>query len=153
MTYTIRSLTAVDVGLLSEMVYEGLSGLAGQPRPPREIVQEPQYARYFESWGRAGDLGFVAHDDGTGELLGAVWVRQMAGEASGGLPELALSVKPGSRKRGLGTALLTHLVRSHPEQSAVRLHVGPGNPAIRLYERFGFKVAEVGDGVVTMRRD
>jgi len=69
------------------------------------------------------------------------------------MPELAFAVKAGHRKHGIGAALLTQWVRANPEQSFISLRVGPNNPAVRLYERFGFKVAGQTDKSVTMRRE
>jgi ribosomal protein S18 acetylase RimI-like enzyme len=66
---------------------------------------------------------------------------------------LAFAVRPGHRKRGIGAALLTQWVRANPEQEEISLKVRPTSPAVRLYERFGFKLAEEAPGAVTMRRE
>ena len=150
MEYTIRPLTTQDEPILWEMLYQALQTAEIQPPPSREIVRKPEYARYVEGWGREGDAGFVVHDAEKHELLGAVWFRPPAGEAK---PELAFAVKPGYRKHGIGAALLTQWVKANPEQSEVSLRVGPSSPAVRLYERFGFRVAQENAGSVTMRRD
>ena len=150
MEYTIRPLTAQDEPILWEMLYQALQTAEAESAPAREIVRQPEYARYAEGWGREGDVGFVAHDSDHRELLGAVWFRPPAGDAS---PELAFAVKRGYRKHGIGAALLTQWVRANPEQSEISLRVGPNSPAVRLYERFGFKVAQESEGSVTMRRD
>jgi ribosomal protein S18 acetylase RimI-like enzyme len=150
MDYVIRPLTTADEPILWEMLYQALQTAEGETAPSRDIVRQPEFARYVEGWGRPGDAGFVAHDAEDGPLLGAVWFRSPTGEAT---PELAFAVKPGHRKRGIGAALLTQWVRANPEQSEISLRVAASNPAVRLYERFGFKVVEQREGSVTMRRE
>ena len=68
-------------------------------------------------------------------------------------PELAFAVKPGLRRRGFGAALLTQLVKATPQQSTISIRAPTNNPAVRLYERFGFKVVEQSEGAVRMRRE
>ena len=155
MDYVIRPLTAADEPILWEMLYQALQRSEGTPS--RDIVRQPEYARYVEGWGRAGDTGFVAYDaKQNDELLGAVWLRfptddqKEGGEAT---PELAFAVKPGLRKRGIGAALLTQLVKANPQPAAISIRASASNPAVRLYERFGFKIVHESPGAVIMRRE
>lgn len=150
MDYVIRPLTPADEAIVWEMLYQALQGPASESPPPREIVQRPEYARYAAEWGRAGDRGFVAHEKGGNGLLGAVWFRPPPDETT---PELAFAVRPGHRKHGIGAALLTQWVRANPEQNEISLKVRPTSPAVRLYERFGFKVVAEREASVTMRRE
>jgi ribosomal protein S18 acetylase RimI-like enzyme len=149
MDHVIRPLTPAEEPILWEMLYHALPVAEGEPAPSRDIVRRPEFARYVKGWGRAGDAGFVAHD-ADGQLLGAVWFRS---PAAGTTPELAFAVKPGHRKHGIGAALLTQWVRANPEQSEISLRVSAGNPAVRLYERFGFKVMQQSEGAVTLQRE
>lgn len=149
MDYVIRPLTPEDEPILWEMLYQALRNAEGGAAPPKDIVRRPEYARYVEAWGREGDRGFVAHNPSNHQLLGAVWFRPPT-EA---IPELAFAVTPGQRRRGIGAALLTRWVRANPDQSTISLSVGPGHPAVRLYERFGFKAVDQTDRTVTMRRE
>lgn len=153
MDYVIRPLTAADEPVLWEMLYQALQTSEGATS--REIIRQPEFAQYVEGWGRAGDTGFLAydakHDD---ELLGAVWLRLPSGEQKQGeeaTPELAFAVKPGLRKRGIGAALLTQLVKTNPHH-AISMRASANNPAVRLYERFGFKIVQESPGAITMRR-
>jgi ribosomal protein S18 acetylase RimI-like enzyme len=151
MDYVIRQLTPEEEPILWEMLYQGLSSPGKKQLPAREIVQRPEFARYVEGWGRAGDTGFVAHNQKDGMLLGAVWLRKPIGKPDAP-PELALVVKREHRKHGIGTALLTQLVRANPEQSTISLSFVTGKPVLRLYERFGFKVVEEQPHGVVMDR-
>ena len=103
-----------------------------------------------EGWGRAGDTGFVAHDKKNRALLGAAWLRRPT-DKSDASPELALAVKPEHRRHGIGTALLTQLVRANPDHSTISISFVAGKPVLRLYERFGFKVVEQRPDAVVMQ--
>jgi ribosomal protein S18 acetylase RimI-like enzyme len=151
MDYVISALTATDEPILWEMLYQGLQTTGGEAAPPREMIRRPEFARYVEGWGRASDTGFLARDAKSGEMLGAAWMRFPAG-AQHDTPELALAVKPGHRRRGIGAALLTQLVKANPQHSSVSIRVSANNPAVRLYERFGFKIVQESEQAVTMYR-
>jgi GNAT superfamily N-acetyltransferase len=152
MDYVMRPLVTEDEAILWEMLYQGLSSLGKKERPSRDIVRRPEFSRYAEGWGRAGDTGFVAHDKKDGSLLGAVWLRRPIDKTHAAL-ELAFTVKPEHRKHGIGTALLTQLVRANPKQSTIALSFVVGKPVLRLYERFGFKVVEQKPDAVVMHRE
>jgi ribosomal protein S18 acetylase RimI-like enzyme len=157
MDYVIRSLTPQDEPVLWDMVYLGLQSGHETSAPSREILKGPELARYVEAWGRPGDAGFVAHDPATGKPLGAVWCRPSQAvsrkEGEEPIPELAWAVDPQHRRQGIGAALMTQWVKANPRQSAVTLAVRAHNHAVRLYERFGFKVASEEPNSVTMRRE
>jgi len=150
MDYAIRPLTTADEPILWEMLYQALHTSEGGP--PRDAVKRPEFARYVAGWGRPGDAGFVAHDARSGELLGAVWIRPLSDQPDAP-PELACVVKPGLRRRGIGAALLTQLVKAYPEQSTISIRASANNPAVLLYERFGFKIVKESKHSVTMRRE
>ena len=157
MDYVIRPLTIADEAVLWEMLYQALQTAEGAIAPPRDVVRQPEFARYVEGWGREGDTGFVAYDsEQDDELLGAVWLRLPIGEHEDNeeqTPELAFAVKPGHRKRGIGAALLTQLVKANPQHSAISISAPANNPAVRLYERFGFKIVQQSPDAVRMRRE
>jgi ribosomal protein S18 acetylase RimI-like enzyme len=156
MDYVIRPLTAADEPLLWDMVYQGIHTPAGESAPPPDVVRQPQFAHYVAGWGRSGDIGFVAHDRDEVKPLGAVWFRSPEnGNATDkkNIPELAFAVRREHRRRGIGAALLTQLVKANPQYSTVSIPVSPDNPAVRLYERFGFKVVQQGAHSVVMRRE
>jgi GNAT superfamily N-acetyltransferase len=151
MDYVIRQLTGQDEPMLWEMLYYGLSPTGKSEPPSRDVVRRPEVSRYVEGWGRAGDTGFVAHDKKNQGLLGAAWLRQPS-DKSDASPELALAVKPEHRKHGIGTALLTQLVRANPDHSTISVSFVAGKPVLRLYERFGFKVVEQRRDAVVIQR-
>jgi GNAT superfamily N-acetyltransferase len=152
MDYAIRQLTAKDEPILWEMLYQGLTSAGKKELPARDIVHRPEFAHYVEGWGRAGDTGFVAHNKKDETLLGAVWLRKMI-DKTDSPPELALVVTREHRRHGIGTALLTQLVRANPEESTILLSFVAGKPVLRLYERFGFKVVKAQPRAVVMHRE
>jgi len=150
--YVLRPLTPNDEGILWEMLYLALNPAESAP-PPREIMREPQYARYVDDWGAEGDQGFLAAEK-SGILLGAVWLRSSLGSGQADSPvELPFVVRPGHRQRGIGASLLTQMIRANPTLAAVSLRVRAGSPAVRLFGRFGFDIARQDEGAVIMSRN
>jgi len=151
MDHEIRPLTRQDEPILWEILYYGLSSTAKNEQLSRDVVRRPEISRYVEGWGRVGDTGFVAHDKKNRALLGAAWLRRPTDKPEAS-PELALAVKPEHRRRGIGAALLTQLVRANPHYSTISVSFVAGKPVLRLYERFGFKVVEQQPDAVVMQR-
>jgi ribosomal protein S18 acetylase RimI-like enzyme len=163
MNCIIRPLAPEDEPFLWEMLYQALYVPEGQSALPREVIYLPELARYVKNWGRKGyplgDRGFLASDAATNQPVGAVWLRLLVGENKGygyvddDTSELSIAVFPEYRGQGIGTQLLTHLLASVCGQSSVSLSVSANNPAVRLYERFGFKVVSRSDESLLMKRD
>jgi ribosomal protein S18 acetylase RimI-like enzyme len=153
----MRSLTPTDQSFLWEMLYQALYVSADQTPPPREVIYAPDLARYVEDWGRSSDRGFVAIDDATEQAIGAVWLRCLIGENQGygyvddRTPELGIAVLPEYRGQGVGTALLNALVAV--ESGPMSLSVAADNPAVRLYQRFGFAIVSESSGSLILKRD
>lgn len=138
---TVRPATGEDEQFLWEMLAE-----AAHETSVRAVVENPGAARYVEGWGRDGDLGFVAVAEGSGEPLGAAWLRLLRGENAGygyvddETPELGIAVRPGMRGAGIGGRLLARLLDAAKDHHrAVSLSVRADNPALRLYKRMGFE--------------
>ncbi|MCA1660143.1 MAG: GNAT family N-acetyltransferase [Verrucomicrobiaceae bacterium] len=49
--------------------------------------------------------------------------------------------------------MLTQLVKANPKCNAISMRATAKNPAVRLYERFGFKIVGQSEQAVTMRRE
>lgn len=97
--------------------------------------------RYLRALRRHPDAAvFVADDDGA--LVGRLSIARDPHAASSHVADLGLMVAIGHRRRGIGRALLDRAV-AWARDAGVRkleLHVFPWNePAIRLYERYGFE--------------
>jgi ribosomal protein S18 acetylase RimI-like enzyme len=139
------------------MLYHALYAPPGQVPFPREIVNEPGLRRYVEGWGRPGDFGVIALEEG--QPVGAAWARLLTG-ANGGYgyvndatPELSIAVLPDHRGRGVGSQLLAWLIETAQGRCpALSLSVSRENPARRLYERAGFTVVAESGGALTMAK-
>ena len=156
--YHIRPMTTDDQAFLWEMLYQSLYVPAGADPLPRQIVRQPEIARYVENWGQVHDCGFIAEDE-SGKPLGAAWMRLFKGEEHGygyindATPEVGMAVLPEYRGQGIGTKLLMRLLAAAKGQYAdVSLSVGSGNPAAHLYERLGFEVVKAAGDSMIMRK-
>ena len=113
-------------------------------------------ARYVNNWGRPGDSGLIAWENGP---IGAAWYRLFKASEPGfgfvdeSTPELTIAVVPSRRGAGLGGELMRALLeRAHREgHQAISLSAEEGQTG--LYERYGFRPVEQKDGTVTMRAD
>ncbi|HEY9402728.1 MAG TPA: GNAT family N-acetyltransferase [Pyrinomonadaceae bacterium] len=160
MSHSIRRLSHTDQQFLREMLYQSLH-VPEESRPfPRDVVNRPEIAKYVRAWGRDGDMGLVAIDVGSGEPIGAAWLRLLTGDERGygyvddETPELGMAVLPGYRGRGVGSDLLGRLPKSAVAvYRSVCLSVSVDNPAARLYVRAGFEpVCERGDSLTMIKR-
>ena len=117
--------------------------------------EQPVY-RYVQAWGRRGDAGVIALDQGF--PVGAAWYRLFRPDEPGygfideQTPELAIAVVPSRRGRGLGEELLRALMaRARADgHHALSLSVEPHNPALKLYEKHGFEKVDEREGAWTM---
>lgn len=149
MKYTLRPLVESDESVLWDMLYHAIYVALGDSPPPRDVVRRPQLARYVRDLGRPTDLGVLAIDAGTGDPIGAAWLRLLDGDNRGygyvddNTPELSIAVLPAYRGAGVGTALLRRLLDLATDHyDAISLSVSRNNPATRLYERFGFTIVD-----------
>ncbi|WP_136518535.1 GNAT family N-acetyltransferase [Cellulomonas telluris] len=155
----LRDATPDDADLLVDLLLEAFNW-TGEARFTRnDVLRDPHTVRYVGGWGRPGDLGLVAVEDG--QALGGVWARALPADEPGygyvadDVPELGLAVLPGARGRGVGSALLAGLLDRARDAGwrAVSLSVEDGNAAARaLYERHGFVVVGRNGGSDTMLR-
>ena len=100
---------------------------------------------YGEGWTRSqcagilplsGVLLMLARDE-QGEVQGFSLLRTVADEAE----LLLLAVAPSAQRRGVGGSLLNQFIEHAQRSGARRLHleVRDGNPAVAMYQAFGFK--------------
>lgn len=155
---TIRPASSDDAVFLRTMGVLAAGWRSGAP-DEQAIAADPHFGRYIDRWGREGDAGVVALEDG--RPVGAAWYRFFSADEPGygfldrETPEVSIAVDPAFRGRGVGTALLDALCERAQRDglSALSLSVERDNPALRIYERRGF--VEVGGtaDAATMRID
>jgi GNAT superfamily N-acetyltransferase len=126
-------------------------------RPRLETaLAKPELARYVEGFGRPGDFGIVAEENG--HPLGAAWWRSFRADSPGygfvdeATPEISIAVLPDYRGAGIGTALLQAIECAGRERGIGRLSlsVERDNPAAALYGRRGFEVVREERNALTM---
>jgi len=126
------------------LLWEFLAIAAYEPSA-RAAQDEPLIATLLEGWKRPGDFGCIAELDGT--AIGAAWARQFESKdkpavyAGPDVPEIMVGVHPEVRARGIGALLLGWLEQAARGRGChgLCLIVRDTNPALRLYERTGYR--------------
>ncbi len=73
------------------------------------------------------------------EPIGRLYIDRRAEE----IRIIDISILPEHRNKGIGSTLLKNLLtESHANGKPLRIHVEKNNPALKLYERLGFKEIE-----------
>jgi GNAT superfamily N-acetyltransferase len=113
-------------------------------------------ARYVNNWGRPGDAGIVAWENGP---IGAAWYRVFTAREPGfgfvdeRTPELTIAVVPSRRGAGLGGDLMQALLDRARQEGHTQISLSAEKGLTGLYERYGFRPVEEKDGTVTMKAD
>ncbi|MGE0823091.1 MAG: GNAT family N-acetyltransferase [Candidatus Binatia bacterium] len=142
-----RPVFLIDEPFLWEMLYYAAHVDEDPDGSIEKARNNPFLTKYVTHWGKPGDLGFIAYQVGTLQMIGAAWLRVFVGaekpceDIEDGTPELAIAVSPACVGLGVGSQLLQHLLDAAISMyPAVYLSVRATNPAKRLYERLGFVV-------------
>jgi len=154
----IRPLAPEDVEHVKWALYEAV---AWNPErvllPPFELtIEHPELARYHRGWGRTGDIGVIAESGGV--VVGVALCRLFTeddhrhGFVDERTPERAVAVAEDRRANGIGTRLMEALAESARAAgfSSLSLSVDAENPALRLYERLGYRELTRDDDGVRM---
>lgn len=149
MDYAIRNMREDEWPLLEDFLYEAIfvpEGFEGEV--PRSVIyDDPKCRAAFDGFGTLPDDRAVVAEAG-GEVVGACWVRTTNeyGHIDDETPSFSISLYKPYRGRGIGTAMMRALLGELREAGYTRasLSVQKENPALRLYERMGFRI--VGDG-------
>lgn len=145
MGYIVRPIRRDEWPLLEDFLYEAIfvpDGFEGEL--PRSVIHDdPKCRAAFEGFGTLpDDRALVA------EVVGACWVRTTDGygHIDSAIPSFSISIYRPYRGRGIGTAMMSRMLDELLEAGYTRasLSVQKENPALRLYERMGFRI--VGDG-------
>lgn len=156
---TIREIQPKDYPLLEDFLY--LAVYQRDPLQPiaRSVIDEPRVRNYIDSFGeREHDHGLVAEADG--RVIGAAWARVLCGDPQGygfvddATPELAISLWPAYRNKGIGTRLMRSLLGHLAAAGYARtsLSVEKDNYASRMYAQLGFTVVAEQDEDLLMVR-
>lgn len=149
MDYEVRHIRPDEWQLLEDFLYEAIfvpEGFVGVV--PRSVIyDDPKCRAAFEGFGSlTDDRAVVAVVDGG--VVGACWVRTTDeyGHIDEETPSFSISLFKRYRGQGIGSAMMGQMLDELREAGYLRasLSVQKENPALRLYERLGFRI--VGDG-------
>ena len=112
---------------------------------PLETLQLPPIRIYAENWGRASDLGVIAHIEREENPIGACWMRLLPDGM--GLayideqtPQLGIALLPAYQHMGFGKVMMLAALDAARQRGVkqVSLTVHPQNPAAGMYSSCGF---------------
>lgn len=142
--YGYRLLTKADELFLWQMLCQ-----AAHESDVEVVMNHPDLAKYVQGWGRANDRGFIAVEQDSQQPVGAAWLRLYPSDDQGygyiddATPELSIAVLPEHRNYGVGTQLLNCVLEAAKSlYPAISLSVRATNPAVSLYQQFGFRIVE-----------
>ena len=143
----IREILPQEIKSLEDFLYEALYQPNKANPIPREVIKNPKISVYIDNFGEQEDDYCLVADLG-GKLVGAVWVRILAGEIKGygnideKTPEFAISILENYRNLGIGTQLMKTMIdylrKNNYEQTS--LSVNKENYAVKLYKNVGFEI-------------
>jgi GNAT superfamily N-acetyltransferase len=135
----IRSAVQADLDMLWEFL-----AIAAHETDRAAAERIPVVAVHLAGWRRPGDFGFIAERDGV--VAGAAWARQFRRDEQPSFfiddrtPEVSIGVRADFRGLGAGTSLLEALhAEARRRGVGLCLNVRDSNPALRLYERLGYR--------------
>ena len=147
MEVIIRPIQKEEILLLEDFLYEAIFVKDMNVPISREILNEPEIQVYIKDFGKPDDVCLVAETDN--KIIGAVWTRILHGEVKGfgniddSTPEFAISVYKEYRNEGIGTKLMTEILKLLKEKGSykqVSLAVQKDNYALSMYQKTGFKI-------------
>ena len=139
---TIRQIIREEYPVLENFLYHSIFLPFGVQPLPREIIFEPEIFVYIKDFGGKDDCGVLAEQDG--QIIGVAWTRIISGygHIDDKTPELAISVLPNFRGKGVGSKIMKSLFDLLRERGykQTSLSVQKDNPAVRFYERLGYEI-------------
>ena len=141
---TIRQITGEEYPVLDDFLYHAIFLPPGIEPLPREVIFEPEIFVYIKDFGGKDDCGVLAEQGE--QIIGAAWTRIIPayGHIDDKTPELAISVLPDFRGKGVGSKIMEGLFNILRERGYRRtsLSVQKENPAVRFYKRLGYQITE-----------
>ena len=140
--FIIRQIQKEEYPILEDFLYNAIFLPSGTEPVLREIIYEPEIYVYVKDFGGKDDCGVVAEHNG--QIIGAAWTRIIPayGHIDNETPELAISVLPNFRGKGIGSAMMHSLFDLLRERGykQTSLSVQKDNPAVRFYKRLGYEI-------------
>jgi GNAT superfamily N-acetyltransferase len=105
----------------------------------RDFTEELWRERLTTSYAAVARVRDGTADPGAADPVGVLGMGGLFASAPGETTVVAMWVPPASRGRGVGRAVLEHLLSAAPPGDRLGLWVADGNPAERLYRALGFE--------------
>lgn len=145
MNYLIRELRQDEVKILDTFLYEAIFVPEGVSAPSKDIINQPELQVYIKDFGKNnGDMCLIAQVESA--IIGAVWVRIMNdyGHIDNETPSFAISILKEYRNYGIGTELMTQMLRKLKIQGyrQASLAVQKMNYAVHMYKKVGFEIVD-----------
>lgn len=145
----IREIASDESNVLDDMLYEAIFQVEGSEKFPRDIIYKPDISLYISYFGRREDDYCLVAED-CGKIVGAVWVRVLAGEIRGFgnidnvTPEFAISLLKEYRNKGVGTRLMQQMIAYLKDKKyrQASLSVDKNNYAAKMYQKLGFNIVK-----------
>lgn len=148
--------------LLKQFLYLAIHVPNGRPLPFDIIDNDPEIKRYWDGFGsQIGDIGIMAIDTKTAEVIGCAWGRALPKDAPGfgyladDIPEVGLALLPEYQRKGIGTALLRTLLAAYASDPNAPSGTGwqqislsttrTNKVAQQVYENLGFRIVKEDD--------
>lgn len=155
--YIIREIRKEDQDFLFDMLHQAIYVKPDTEPIGLEVLNLPEIRKYVSGWGKETDHGYLAIDKATGKKIGAAWLRLIKGfgNISDNIPEIAIAIYPEYRGKGIGSALIKHLLEVTSDiYKTISLSVQVGNKAaVKFYKKFGFVECDKRGTEVIMRYD
>lgn len=147
--YTIRDIKEPELNILEIMLYEAIYQPAGSEPLSRDVIKIPEIRVYIEDFFKKKD-DYCLVADVQGVIVGAVWVRILAGEIKGygnidnKTPEFAISLIKEYRNQGIGTILMKKMIEYLKSKgyNKTSLSVAKDNYAVKMYTDVGFEIVD-----------
>jgi len=145
--FTIREIKETELNILEMMLYEAIYQPVGSEPLPRDVIKTPEISVYIDDFLKKKD-DYCLVVDFEGIIVGAAWVRILAGEIKGygniddKTPEFAISLIKEYRNQGIGTSLMKRMIEYLKENryKQTSLSVDKDNYAVRMYKDVGFEI-------------
>ena len=147
-----REIQPHELSRLEDFLYEAIYQPDKDNQLPREVIKAPKISVYIDNFGKQNnDYCLIA--DLEGNLIGAVWVRILAGEIKGygnidaQTPEFAISLLKEYRNQGIGTLLMLKMIDylKNKGYAQCSLSVQKANYAAKIYQKLGFEIVKERD--------
>jgi ribosomal protein S18 acetylase RimI-like enzyme len=145
----IRKIRPQELYHLEDFLYTAIYQPDKENLIPRDVIKNPAVSMYIDNFGKQkNDYCLVAEYNG--ELIGAVWIRILAGKIKGygnideHTPEFATAVFENYQKQGVGTMLMNAMIEymRKKKYTQTSLSVIKENYAVKLYKKAGFEIID-----------